>query len=60
LEAGTHILRIERQWPLSLQAGVALALVSLAVWMGLLVKELGVREAAGNMKGVPAVLPADS
>ncbi|HET9513181.1 MAG TPA: hypothetical protein VFO95_04565 [Gemmatimonadales bacterium] len=60
LEAGTHILRIERQWPVSLRIGVVLALVSLAVWMGLLVKELGAREGAESEKSVPATLPADA
>jgi hypothetical protein len=54
LEAGTHLLRIERQWPLSLKAGVGIALVSLAVWMGWIMKELAQRK-----KLVPAMLPAD-
>lgn len=60
LQSGTHILRIERQWPLSLRAGMVLALASLAVWMGWIVKELGARATAQREKFVPGTLPADA
>jgi hypothetical protein len=60
LEAGTHLLRIERQWPVSLRIGVVLALVGLAVWMGWIVKELGTAAAAEREEVVSATLPADA